>query len=87
MMSRIKRVCKGHMRWLFKTSNTSGKLFCPYDWVNGDEIEEWQLGDLLSRKSLVETPFQVLKVCDFYEMSSDDFDGDDMQALERIVRT
>lgn len=75
------------MRWLFKTSNTSGKLFCPYYWVNGDEIEEWQLGDLLSRKSLVETPFQILKVCDFYEMSSDDFDGDDMQALERIVRT
>ncbi|KAF4907114.1 hypothetical protein CGCF415_v007595 [Colletotrichum fructicola] len=87
MMSRIKRVCKGHMRWLFKTSNTSGKLFCPYYWVNGDEIEEWQLGDLLSRKSLVETPFQVLKVCDFYELSSDNFNGDDMQALERIVRT
>lgn len=87
MMSRIRRVCKGHIRWLFKTSNTSGKLFCPYYWVNGDEIEEWQLGGLLSRKSLVDTPFQVIKVCDFYDMSSDDSDGNDMRALERIVRT
>lgn len=68
MRGRVERVCKGHLKWIFQKANGSGGLFSPHYWVNGQEIDEWEDNSDHPGKSLVDTPFQIIKAGDFYEV-------------------
>ncbi|CAI0650372.1 unnamed protein product [Colletotrichum noveboracense] len=58
-------VCRGHMKWLFKRASASGEPFCPHYWVDGTKIKGWKRNEYLPGKSLVDTPFQLIKAGDF----------------------
>ncbi|KAF3809299.1 hypothetical protein GCG54_00011495 [Colletotrichum gloeosporioides] len=62
MKQRILRVCLGHLKWLLERANKSGKRFCPHYWVDGSKIEGWKQMDFLVGKSLVDTPFHLIKI-------------------------
>ncbi|KAK2778492.1 hypothetical protein CKAH01_11737 [Colletotrichum kahawae] len=85
MINRIRNTCRGHVAWLLQTANRSGMQLCPYYWVNGEEIEGWQLKTEYPGASLVQTPFHIIKICDFYKIRGECFKVEDKCALERIV--
>ncbi|KAF4811067.1 WW domain-containing oxidoreductase [Colletotrichum siamense] len=68
MLRRIRRVCGGHVKWLFQKERPRGGPFCPNYWVNGDEIAGWQNNPNLAQKSLVNAPFHIIKACTFIKM-------------------
>ncbi|KAL3292644.1 mg2+ transporter zinc transport protein [Colletotrichum asianum] len=61
---RIFKVLYGHIKWLFQKANSSGGPFCPNYWASGAEIHEWEDNFWLPKRSLVDTPFQIIKACD-----------------------
>ncbi|KAM0431335.1 hypothetical protein ACHAPT_005309 [Fusarium lateritium] len=73
MKQRILRVCKGHLRWLFSEAcrNLCKNPSSPHCWVSGKEIDEWEENPWLPSKSLVEAPFQIIKVGDFFALHKD----------------
>lgn len=72
MEQRILKVCKGHLRWLFgeEYRNLSDDPFAPHCWVSGKVIDEWDENIYLPPKSLVDVPFQIIKVGDFFARDS-----------------
>ncbi|KAM0321174.1 hypothetical protein ACHAPQ_009629 [Fusarium lateritium] len=71
MRSRIKSTCEGHLRWVFERAARPKGLFAPNYWVNGDEITGWEKNAFLPGKSLVNTPFQIIKAGDFFKEFGD----------------
>ncbi|KAF5011725.1 hypothetical protein FDECE_2185 [Fusarium decemcellulare] len=71
MAARIQNTCKGHLKWLFKTAERSQGFFAPHHWVNGAEITDWNDNPRLPGKSLVDTPFHIIKAGDFYQIQKD----------------
>ncbi|KAF4956382.1 hypothetical protein FGADI_3959 [Fusarium gaditjirri] len=66
MWDSIERVCKGHLRWLFQRGDEPSNLLSPHRWVNGESIED---NEYLPKRSLVDTPFQIIKAGDFDQAS------------------
>ncbi|KAG5759736.1 hypothetical protein H9Q72_012136 [Fusarium xylarioides] len=67
MRDRIRRVCEGHLIWLFQMEEKPFNFLCPHRWVNGESIENWEDNEYLPTKALVHTPFQIIKAGDFHE--------------------
>ncbi|KAM0210017.1 hypothetical protein ACHAQI_006129 [Fusarium lateritium] len=71
MRSRIKNTCEGHLRWVFERAARTKGFFASNYWVNGDEITGWETNPYLPGKSLVDTPFQIIKAGEFFKEFGD----------------
>lgn len=67
MRSRIKRVCEGHLKWVLRVANNNGFL-TPHHWVNGEEIVNWKTNPWLAEETLVDAPFQIIKLGEFHRL-------------------
>ncbi|KAK1656180.1 hypothetical protein BDP81DRAFT_444753 [Colletotrichum phormii] len=68
MIRGIERVCKGHIKWVFECAKKTGKPFGSNYWLNGDRRStRYRVnGRDTLRRSLADTPFQIIKPRDFY---------------------
>lgn len=68
MKARIERVCKGHIKWVFRTTRGSAGLSCPNYWTSGEEIHGWESNECLPKRSLVDAPFHLIKAGDLHQL-------------------
>ncbi|KAF4838955.1 hypothetical protein CGCTS75_v000416 [Colletotrichum tropicale] len=85
MIDRIKKICRGHVSWLLQTANSSEGRFRPYYWISGEEIQGWQYNSSFPAMSLVDAPLQIIKICDFYQISKEEMVVEDKCEIERII--
>lgn len=81
LQQRIKAVCLGHIKWLeaLVLEKEFGCFVADY-WVTGKIMpkisEAWQ-----PRDSITDTPFQIIKICDFHGLYSNEDDKDCVRPL------
>lgn len=86
MMNRIDRVCSGHVKWLLHKARRTDGQFSPNYWVNGEEIKGWQENSSLPQKSLVNSPFQIIKACAYIDLVGKDKFPSSMDTLKGIIK-
>lgn len=72
VVERIRKVCKGHLKWVFGTAEREGSIFDTHYWPTGKTISNSASGSKLSTKLLTDTPFQIIKAADHYKVFGDD---------------
>lgn len=59
------------MKWLFARVQRFERPFSPNYWVDGSQIKGWEQKNYLPGRSLVDTPFQLIKAGDFYRQTAE----------------
>ncbi|KAF5230105.1 hypothetical protein FANTH_13987 [Fusarium anthophilum] len=85
MRSRVKKVCQGHLKWLFERTERSKGFFAPHYWVNGEEINGWERNEYLREKSLVDNPLHIIKAGDFFKVSKEL--GISLKNIKNVVKS
>ncbi|KAL1639533.1 hypothetical protein SLS58_007837 [Diplodia intermedia] len=72
LRARIWRVCRGHLKWLFETTERPDRLFSPHYWATGKPIADWEDSPWLSSNPLIDTPLQIIKLGEFFVATKDE---------------
>ncbi|UKZ68575.1 uncharacterized protein TrAtP1_009600 [Trichoderma atroviride] len=70
MRSRIWKVCRGHLKWITGQMKAKAGIVESHYWATGKPIEA-KYGSSLPQKSLMETPFHIIKVAEFCRITKD----------------
>lgn len=73
MRSRIRRTCHGHLRWLYKNALQNG--LTSHYWASGEVMKSQKIH--LTKKSIMDIPFHIIKAADFYHIIADEYIPED----------
>lgn len=71
MRSRIWKVCRGHLKWITDQMETTDGLIDSHYWATGRPIRA-TADSPLPKKSLMETPFHIIKTAEFCRIAKDE---------------
>lgn len=84
MRSRIWKVCRGHLKWITDQMETNAGLVDSQYWATGRPIGT-EHGSPLPQKSLMETPFHIIKVAEFCRIAEDREAREEVQRNPKLI--
>ncbi|KAK1963129.1 hypothetical protein LY78DRAFT_642002 [Colletotrichum sublineola] len=84
LRQRIDAVCRGHLQWISQVNKTKSNCFAANYWVTGN-IMTFETASYMPNESLTDTPFQLMKACDFADQYTSRTDQDLAQGIVHSV--
>ncbi|KAK1992783.1 hypothetical protein LX36DRAFT_731693 [Colletotrichum falcatum] len=84
LRERIDAVCRGHLKWVSQVDRTESNCFVANYWVTGSIMPSESVS-YMPNESLTDTPFQLMKACDFADQYTDRNDQDFARGIVHSV--
>ncbi|PON23822.1 hypothetical protein TGAM01_v207469 [Trichoderma gamsii] len=84
MRSRIWKVCRGHLKWITDQMETNAGLVHSQYWATG-RPRGAEPGSPFLQKSLMETPFHIIKIAEFCRTAEDREAWDEVQRKPKFI--